>query len=145
MGEPSGLDFLSKSDEKNDADEGEPEESDSDEEHNEDESSNNAETPADNCEEEKLADDIAAVVLNDESAQPGEPNKVPEEDERSPQEVMDELLERAFLQGRLTLVYIILLRSRGAGLCIPIDISVIKCESCLRRGKRLQRKWSCPC
>ena len=105
MGEPSGLDFLSKSDEKNDADEGEPEESDSGEEHNEDESSNNAETPADNGEEEKLADDIAGVVLIDESAHPSEPIEEAEEDERSPQEVMDELLERAFLQGRLTLAY----------------------------------------
>ena len=80
MGEPSGLDFLSKSDGKNDADEGEPEESDSGEEHNEDESSNNAETLADNYEEEeKLPDDIAAVVLNDEFAQPSEPNKEAEE------------------------------------------------------------------
>ena len=105
MGEPSGLDFLSKSDEKNDADEGEPEESDSCEEHNEDESSISAETPADNCQEEQLADDIAGVVLNEESALPGEPNIEEVEDERSPQEVMDELLERAFLQERLILAY----------------------------------------
>ena len=103
MGEPPGLEFLSKSEQKRDGedDEEDPDEkSDScDDRQSGDETQDNANAPG-GCEEEQLAKDIAGVVLSDESALPVEPDaKVEEEDERSPQEVMDELLERAFLQG----------------------------------------------
>ena len=100
LGEPPGLGFLSKSDGKSDEDEADPdEESDSCEDlQSGDEIQDNVESP-DICEEETLAGDIASVVLSDKSALPDEPNEKVEEDERSPQEVMDELLERAFLQG----------------------------------------------
>ena len=96
LGEPPGLDFLSKSEEKSDEDEADPD--------GESDSGDDLEAP-DICEEEKITDDIASVVLNEESALPDDHNEIVEEDERSPQEIMDELLERAFLQERLILAY----------------------------------------
>lgn len=101
LGEPSGLEFLSKSEEKSEGDEAVPDgDSDScDEQQSDKEIPDEMEAP-DICEEsDKLTDDIASVVLSDRSALPEEPKEKVDEDERSPQEVMDELLERAFLQG----------------------------------------------
>ena len=95
LGEPSGLEFLSKSDQKSD-DDGE---SDSNQDVPSGDDAETQESP-DLREEDGVADGIASVVLNEEPAPPSEEKEMEEEEEeRSPQEIMDELLEGAFLQA----------------------------------------------
>merc|ERR1719188_1014520 len=96
LGEPSGLEFLSKSDRKSD-DDGESDSS-HDAPSGGDDETRESESPHPR-EEDDVADGVASVELSEAAELPSEEKEEEEEEERSPQEVMDELLEGAFLQA----------------------------------------------
>ena len=97
LGEPPGLEFLSKSDRKSD-DDGESDSS-HDAPSGGDDETRESESPHPR-EEDDVADGVASVELSEAAELPSEEKEEEEEEEeRSPQEVMDELLEGAFLQA----------------------------------------------